>query len=108
MPPTIAMMMQDSELLTHTKLSSVRYVRMGSAPVSGALLQRTHALLPNAKVATRMALPRVARSCSGSIRRACPRLCMRSARGVRKWNFVSSIRTANLRTKAGWRCAARA
>ena len=49
-PPMIAMMMQESELLACTDLSSVRYVRMGSAPVSGALLDRTHALLPNAKV----------------------------------------------------------
>jgi long-chain acyl-CoA synthetase len=49
-PPMIAMMMQERELLAHTDLSSVRYVRMGSAPVSGALLERTHALLPNAKV----------------------------------------------------------
>jgi len=49
-PPMIAMMMQEHELLARTDLSSVRYVRMGSAPVSGALLERTHALLPNAKV----------------------------------------------------------
>jgi len=49
-PPMIAMMMQERELLARTDLSSVRYVRMGSAPVSGALLERTHALLPNAKV----------------------------------------------------------
>jgi long-chain acyl-CoA synthetase len=49
-PPMIAMMMQERELLARTDLSSVRYVRMGSAPVSGALLARTHALLPNAKV----------------------------------------------------------
>ncbi|WP_213767532.1 class I adenylate-forming enzyme family protein [Caballeronia sp. dw_19] len=49
-PPMIAMMMQEHELLARTDLSSVRYVRMGSAPVSGALLERTHALLPNATV----------------------------------------------------------
>jgi acyl-CoA synthetase (AMP-forming)/AMP-acid ligase II len=49
-PPMIAMMMQEHELLARTDLSSVRYVRMGSAPVSAALLERTHALLPNAKV----------------------------------------------------------
>jgi long-chain acyl-CoA synthetase len=49
-PPMIAMMMQEHELLARTDLSSVRYVRMGSAPVSNALLERTHALLPNATV----------------------------------------------------------
>jgi len=46
----IAMMMQERDLLSQTDLSSVRYVRMGSAPVSGALLDQIHALLPNAKV----------------------------------------------------------
>jgi acyl-CoA synthetase (AMP-forming)/AMP-acid ligase II len=49
-PPMIAMMMQERDLLSQTDLSSVRYVRMGSAPVSGALLDQIHALLPNAKV----------------------------------------------------------
>ena len=49
-PPMIAMMLQEHELLSRTDLSSVRYVRMGSAPVSGALLDQIHALLPNAKV----------------------------------------------------------
>jgi long-chain acyl-CoA synthetase len=49
-PPMIAMMLQEQALLDETDLSSVRYVRMGSAPVSGALLGQIHALLPNAKV----------------------------------------------------------
>jgi long-chain acyl-CoA synthetase len=49
-PPMIAMMLRERELLKQTDLSSVRFVRMGSAPVSPALLAQTHALLPNAKV----------------------------------------------------------
>ncbi|MFL9921427.1 class I adenylate-forming enzyme family protein [Paraburkholderia fungorum] len=49
-PPMIAMMLQERELLEQTDLSSVRYVRMGSAPVSDALLDQIHTLLPNAKV----------------------------------------------------------
>jgi ABC-type transport system involved in cytochrome bd biosynthesis fused ATPase/permease subunit len=49
-PPMIAMMLRERALLDETDLSSVRYVRMGSAPVSGALLDQIHASLPNAKV----------------------------------------------------------
>lgn len=49
-PPMIAMMLQERASLDQADLSSVRYVRMGSAPVSGALLDQIHALLPNAKV----------------------------------------------------------
>ncbi len=49
-PPMIAMMLQERGLLAQTDLSSVRYVRMGSAPVSDALLEQIHALLPNASV----------------------------------------------------------
>jgi acyl-CoA synthetase (AMP-forming)/AMP-acid ligase II len=49
-PPMIAMMLQERALLDQSNLSSVRYVRMGSAPVSGALLEQIHRLLPNAKV----------------------------------------------------------
>ncbi len=49
-PPMIAMMMQERALLSRSDLSSVRYVRMGSAPVSGALLDQIHGVLPNARV----------------------------------------------------------
>lgn len=49
-PPMIAMMLRERELLARTDLSSVRAVRMGSAPVSPALLAQIHALLPNARV----------------------------------------------------------
>ncbi|MEX3943537.1 AMP-binding protein [Paraburkholderia sp. BR10937] len=49
-PPMIAMMLQERELLAQSDLSSVRYVRMGSAPVSAALQEQIRALLPNARV----------------------------------------------------------
>ena len=37
-PPMIAMMLRESDLLTDTDLSSVEFVRMGSAPVSQSLM----------------------------------------------------------------------
>jgi acyl-CoA synthetase (AMP-forming)/AMP-acid ligase II len=49
-PPMIAMMLREHELLARTDLSSVRAVRMGSAPVSPALKAQIHQLLPNARV----------------------------------------------------------
>src|SRR5437763_7625150 len=41
-PPMIAMMLQEDELLSRTDLSSVEFVRMGSAPVSQSLMQALH------------------------------------------------------------------
>lgn len=49
-PPMIAMMLRERDTLAHSDLSSVRTVRMGSAPVSGALFEQIRALLPNARV----------------------------------------------------------
>ncbi len=49
-PPMIAMMLRERELLARTDLSSVALVRMGSAPVSQSLMQALHALLPQAVV----------------------------------------------------------
>lgn len=49
-PPMIAMMLREQALLDRADLSSVRVVRMGSAPVSASLLQQIHRLLPNARV----------------------------------------------------------
>lgn len=49
-PPMIAMMLHEREALARADLSSVRVIRMGSAPVSESLLARTHELLPNARV----------------------------------------------------------
>ena len=49
-PPMIAMMLREPDLLARTDLSSVQFLRMGSAPVSLALMQAIHRLLPQARV----------------------------------------------------------
>jgi long-chain acyl-CoA synthetase len=49
-PPMIAMMLREAELLAATDLSSVEFVRMGSAPVSHSLLQALRRALPQAQV----------------------------------------------------------
>jgi long-chain acyl-CoA synthetase len=49
-PPMIAMMLRERNLLARTDLSSVAFVRMGSAPVSSALMKALRHTLPNATV----------------------------------------------------------
>lgn len=49
-PPMIAMMLREQDLLASTDLASVRVIRMGSAPVSASLLAQIHAIFPNARV----------------------------------------------------------
>lgn len=49
-PPMIAMMMRERDELARADLSSVRTVRLGSAPVNETLSAQTHALLPNARI----------------------------------------------------------
>jgi long-chain acyl-CoA synthetase len=49
-PPMIAMMLREHDLMTRTDVSSVAFVRMGSAPVSQSLMQALHRALPQAKV----------------------------------------------------------
>lgn len=49
-PPMIAMMLNDKERLAATNLSSVEFLRMGSAPVSHSLLEAIHCTLPSAAV----------------------------------------------------------
>jgi len=49
-PPMIAMMLRETALLQATDLSSVEFVRMGSAPVSAALMAALHQALPRASV----------------------------------------------------------
>jgi long-chain acyl-CoA synthetase len=49
-PPMIAMMLRERELLARTDLSTVEFVRMGSAPVTHSLMQVLHAALPQAAV----------------------------------------------------------
>ena len=49
-PPMIAMMLQEKAALETADLSSVRTLRMGSAPVNDTLAAQTRALLPNARI----------------------------------------------------------
>src|SRR5712692_2958219 len=49
-PPMIAMMLHERELLARTDLSSVEFVRMGSAPVTHGLMQALRRALPRAAV----------------------------------------------------------
>jgi len=49
-PPMIAMMLNDKERLAATDLSSVEFLRMGSAPVSPSLMEAIHHVLPKAAV----------------------------------------------------------
>ena len=50
-PTMIAMMLREKELLAKTDLSSVRVVRMGSAPLSQSLIDAAQAVFPKALVA---------------------------------------------------------
>jgi long-chain acyl-CoA synthetase len=49
-PPMIAMMLREKDLLARTDLSSVEFIRMGSAPVSVSLMEAIHQTLPRAAV----------------------------------------------------------
>jgi long-chain acyl-CoA synthetase len=49
-PPMIAMMLRERDLLGRTDLSSVEFIRLGSAPVSRSLMEAIHAALPRAAV----------------------------------------------------------
>jgi long-chain acyl-CoA synthetase len=49
-PPMIAMMLRETSALETTDLSSVEFVRMGSAPVSASLMAALHDALPRASV----------------------------------------------------------
>jgi long-chain acyl-CoA synthetase len=49
-PPMIAMMLREHGLMARTDLSSVEFVRMGSAPVSASLMAALHEALPRAAV----------------------------------------------------------
>ncbi len=49
-PPMIAMMLRERDLLAEADLTGVRTVRMGSAPVNDALARQIRALLPNARI----------------------------------------------------------
>jgi long-chain acyl-CoA synthetase len=49
-PPMIAMMLREREALARTDLSSVEFIRMGSAPVSQSLMEAIRHALPNVSV----------------------------------------------------------
>jgi acyl-CoA synthetase (AMP-forming)/AMP-acid ligase II len=49
-PPMIAMMLREKELLARTDLSSVEFIRMGSAPVSQSLMEAIRRALPRVSV----------------------------------------------------------
>lgn len=49
-PPMIAMMLRETDLLARTDLSSVKSVRMGSAPVSASLMANLKRALPQATI----------------------------------------------------------
>ena len=49
-PPMMAMMLREADLLARTDLSSVEFIRMGSAPVSQSLMQALHRALPQAAI----------------------------------------------------------
>jgi long-chain acyl-CoA synthetase len=49
-PPMIAMMLREQALIARTDLSSVEFIRMGSAPVSASLMAAIHRTLPQAAV----------------------------------------------------------
>jgi long-chain acyl-CoA synthetase len=49
-PPMIAMMLREQEALAAADLSSVEFIRMGSAPVSPSLMAAIRRTLPSAKV----------------------------------------------------------
>jgi acyl-CoA synthetase (AMP-forming)/AMP-acid ligase II len=49
-PPMIAMMLRETKLMAATDLSSVEFVRMGSAPVSASLMRALKQVLPRAAV----------------------------------------------------------
>jgi long-chain acyl-CoA synthetase len=49
-PPMIAMMLREPELIARTDLASVEFIRMGSAPVSASLMAAIRRALPQAAV----------------------------------------------------------
>ena len=49
-PPMMAMMLRETDLLERTDLSSVQNLRMGSAPVSQSLLDQLRRTFPNASI----------------------------------------------------------
>ena len=79
-PPMIAMMLREHDLLARTDLSSVEFIRMGSAPVSHSLMEAIHrALAAGRRSPTPTARPKPAPWCSVRIRKDCRSPRCRSA-----------------------------
>ncbi|MFN0302167.1 MAG: class I adenylate-forming enzyme family protein [Burkholderiales bacterium] len=49
-PPMMAMMLREKDLMEHTDLSSVAFIRMGSAPVSQSLIDALRRYFPKASI----------------------------------------------------------
>ena len=49
-PPMIAMMLQEPDLLATSDLTAVQSIRMGSAPITQTLVDRTRNVFPNAQI----------------------------------------------------------
>ena len=49
-PPMIAMMLQEKDLVARTNFATVQHLRMGSAPVSNSLVNSIREVLPNVKI----------------------------------------------------------
>ena len=49
-PPMIAMLLREPDLLAHADLSAVQSIRLGSAPVTEALIARTRAAFPSVAI----------------------------------------------------------
>ena len=103
-PPMMAMMLRESDLMARTDLSSVEFVRMGSAPVSQSLMQAIHRALPKATVTnaygTTEAGPVGVRSASERIAAAGD---VWSAIRIRRCSCAWSMATSAMPSKACWR-----
>ena len=102
-PPMIAMMLRERDTMASTDLSSVEFIRMGSAPVSEALMAATHKAFPKPKSPTPMARPKPVLWCSVRIRRACRSPSRPSAIRTRWCSFASSTATTAMPIRAGSR-----
>jgi len=69
-PPMIAMILREKELLAGSDLSSVEFIRMGSAPVSASLMAAIRQALPQASVTNAYGTTEAGPVVFGHIRRA--------------------------------------
>ncbi len=103
-PPMIAMMLRERETLAQTDLSSVEFIRMGSAPVSASLMEcDPPRVAARPRSPTPMARPKPGRWCSARIRRACRSRTIRSAIRIRRCSCAWSTATTAMPSRACWR-----